>query len=353
MKRIILCLSMVLTGLLVHANPAYRSEDVSIVNDTVRLAGTLSIPSGKAKACVVLVSGTGQQDRDGTMAGHKIFSQIAEYLLANNIAVLRTDDRGTGKSGGNYMLSTTEDFAKDALACVRFLKSKKELKGVKIGLLGHSEGGAAISIAASRSEDVKFLVSMAGLAMNGLDALLQQNDDLVANGPQTDFDKKRSNGINHIMFRLVHKYADSDSLKSKIESTYAAWKVKDDSLFKSTGQEFDHFRFPIYSYTIAATGPWYRYFIRYDAEGTMAKIKVPVLALNGDKDLMVAPKNLENWKNYIAAGGNTNVKTVLLPGLNHLFLPCVTCDSRESANIKAPVSPDALSVIASWIGQLK
>ncbi len=353
MRNMLAGVCLLLGPLFVSAQVKFKTEEVLVKHDTLALSGTLSIPA-KPEACVVIVSGTGPQDRDGTMAGHKIFAQIADYLVSRNIAVLRTDDRGTGKSNGNYMLSTTEDFAVDALACVKYLQTKKELKGVKIGLLGHSEGGAAIAIAATRSGDVKFLVSMAGLAMNGLDALIRQNDDLVANGPQTEFDKKRSFEINHLMFNLVHKYAQSDSLKDKLEQTYATWKVKDDSLFKASGQQWDHFRFPIYSYVMTATGPWYRFFVRYDAAGTLAKVRVPVLALNGDKDLMVAGRqNLDNWKAYTAAGGNKQVKTVLLPGLNHLFLPCVACDLKEYKDIKAPVSQEALSIITDWIKQLK
>lgn len=335
--------------------PVFTSDSVAYTNadGSVRFGATLTLPiAHKHCPAVIIVSGTGKQDRDGTMAGHKLFAAIAAYLSARGIAVLRVDDRGTGLTTGVYETSTTGDFADDVMAGLRYLKTRREIDPKKIGLMGHSEGGAVISIAASRSKDVAFLISIAGLASSGLDALRKQNDDLVASSKLPDHDKKRSNDINHVMFDTVYAYANSPQLEQKITATYDAWKKKDDEYFKTLNLQFDHFRFPIYSYTKTATGPWYRYFIRYDPANYLPKVKVPILALNGDKDLMVdATQNLLNWKKYPAMGGNRKVTTVTLPGVNHLFQHCESCTVQEYAKLNETFDVEALSIIDHWIHQ--
>jgi len=331
----------------------YTEQTVSFksADQAITFEGVLSLPTGKTQVpAVVLVSGSYKQDRDGMMAGHPMFKDIANYLSNNGVAVLRLDDRGTGKTTGVYETSTTEDFAEDALVAIRYLKGIPEIATRKIGLLGHSEGGAASAIAAGKSKDVAFIVSIAGLATSGYQSLIQQNQDLVNSSRLSEVDKKRSNEINGLMFKTAFKYASSDSLEKELNATYDAWKVKDDAYFKTLHIEFDHFRFPIYSYVKSATGPWYRYFIQFDAPKTFAQVKVPVLAINGDKDLMVAgDTNLANWKNYTAKGGNHKVETHLIPGLNHLFLPCVSCTPQEYSTIKASFSPVVLEMITRWI----
>lgn len=332
---------------------SYRSEEVVFhsAKDSIIYGGTLTIPKGKGPfTAIVMVSGTGKQDRDGTMGGHKIFLDIADGLSENGYAVLRLDDRGVGKTNGVYEKATTLDFANDALAAVTYLRGRKEINAKKVGLLGHSEGGMAISIAAANSKQVAFLISIAGLASNGLEALIRQNRDLVANSQLPDYDKARSNDINERMFHVAYQYADSLNMEAKLQETYNNWKVKDDAYFKTLNKPFDHFRFPVYSYVKMATSSWYRYFIKYNAVKTLAQIKVPVLALNGDRDLMVAGKeNLEHWKQYTRAGRNNDVETVLIPNLNHLFLPCVTCNQAEIPKIKAGFSDVAVTLMLNWL----
>lgn len=322
----------------------YYSADKSL-----HFGATLTIPEKvKKPAVVVLVTGTYPQDRDCVMAGHKMFAEIADYLSSRGIAVLRSDDRGVGESNGVYETSTTADFADDVLSAVAYLKTRKDINVHKIGLLGHSEGGAVISIAASKSKDVAFMISMAGLATGGLASLIRQNEDLVNAANIPDYDKKRSNDINNRMFQVAYKYADSDSLEAKLNETYKAWKVEDDAYFKTLNIEFDHFRFPIYSYVNQAKGAWYRFFIRYNPAIYLSKVNIPVLALNGEKDVMVACKpSLDNWKRYLSH--NKDVTIVPLPGLNHLFLPCTKGTPDEYVTIKAPISKDALEIIYRWI----
>lgn len=320
-------------------------------HDTIRYGATITSPVSKGKfPALILVSGTGPQNRDGEMAGQKLFKQIAEYLSTKGYIVLRMDDRGVGKTSGNYMQATTADFAKDALEAVNFLKSYPQVDKAHIGLLGHSEGGAVISIAASQSKDVSFLISLAGLAMNGLESLFVQNENLVDNSPLSAIDKKRSNEINRLMFAVAYQYATSDSLESKLNQAYNYWKEKDNIYFGSLGIEHDHFRFPIWSFVQQATGPWYRYFVRYNSELILSHVDVPILAINGDSDLFVSPENLQYWKSYSQSGKEGRVTTQLLPKVNHLMQICETCTASEYTQL-GPIPASTLHIIADWLAR--
>lgn len=328
-------------------------KDVSFraQHDTIRYGATVTSPVSKGKfPALILVSGTGPQNRDGEMAGQKLFKQIAEYLSVKGYIVLRMDDRGVGKTSGNYMQATTADFAKDALEAVNFLKSYPQVDKAHIGLLGHSEGGAVISIAASQSKDVSFLISLAGLAMNGLESLFVQNENLVDNSPLNAIDKKRSNEINRLMFAVAYQYATSDSLESKLNQAYTYWKEKDNIYFGSLGIEHDHFRFPIWSFVQQATGPWYRYFVRYNSELVLSHVDVPILAINGDSDLFVSPENLQYWKSYSQSGKNGRVTTKLLPKVNHLMQLCETCTASEYTQLGS-IPASTLDIIADWLAR--
>ncbi len=341
-----------------QVNQAYRADSVIFNGKQTGLTygATITIPD-KIKQkypAVILVSGTGAQDRDGTMAGHKIFARIADYLSGRGMVVLRVDDRGVGKSTGNYAKSTTADFANDVLEAFNYLRSRPEVETNKIGVIGHSEGGASCSIAASREPKIAFLISLAGLCTTGYESLIIQNRDLIAAASISDVDKQRYNTINGSMFKTALTYADSANMAEKLNETYAAWKKKDDEYVKAQQIQYDHFRFPIYSYVNQATGPWYRYFVKYDPAPVLAKVNIPILALNGDKDVMVSYKeNLANWKALPNRGKNKKVTTVMLSGLNHLFLPCEKCTPQEMPSIKAPFSPEALTTMGNWLQKIK
>lgn len=335
----------------------FRSEDVLFYGrDSLNYAGTLTVPENGVKrhTAVLIVSGSYPQDRDGTMAGHKIYKEIAEYLSARGVAVLRVDDRGVGGSGGDYSLATTYDFSDDVIAAVEYLKGRPDIARRRIGVLGHSEGAASCSIAASRCRDIRFFVSVAGLMTDGLSSVIQQNHDIVANTDGLpDSYKRRYDEINGLMFNTAYEYADADSavLSAELFRVYDEWKEKDDENVRKEGVESDHFRFPIYMYAMQATTPWYRFFIRYNPGDYLSDVKIPVLAVNGTKDVMVnCSQNLGNVRKYLAH--NRHVTTIAIPGLNHLMLPCEKGTPDEYAEIKAPVSAEALSAISEWINDL-
>jgi thiol-disulfide isomerase/thioredoxin/alpha/beta superfamily hydrolase len=330
----------------------YSSEDVSFYNadSSIRFSGTLTEPSSRQfQKAVVLVSGTGKQDRDGTMAGHKMFAVIADRFTRNGMAVLRVDDRGTGNTTGTYENATTEDFANDALLAIQYLKTRTEMKQAAIGLLGHSEGGAAVTIAAARSATVKFIITLSGLNTKGLDALLDQNKHLVEVAPIPQTDKNRYNEINDIMFHTAYEYANDSAMGTMLRKKYDAWKVTDDKLVDSLKITYDHFRFWIDSYIRQATGPWYRYHVRYDPAPFISHVQIPVLALHGDKDIMLnAGTNLAGWQ-YARASEQRHITTKIMPGLNHLMQHCRTCTVEEYTQLPETIAPEVLDEMTNWL----
>lgn len=323
-------------------NPFVEDSTVAYVScDTIRLSATLAVPAdGRERhPAVVLVSGTGKQDRDCNMAGHLLFKEISDHLAARGIAVLRTDDRGVGKSSGCYDEATTFDFALDALAAIEYLKSRADIDQEKIGLIGHSEGGAAVSIAASQSPDVAFVVSLAGLMLDGLTAVIRQNRDLVDVSAIPKEDKMLYHEINERMFQTAFRYADSDSLEEELLAVYNHWR---------TDTANAHIRFSIYMYTMTATSPWYRFFIRYNPADYLSKVDVPVLLINAEKDVMVNAQ--EHSVNALRClSHNPLVESYVFPGLNHLLLPCEKGTPEEYGKIKSPISSDVLTLLTMWV----
>ncbi|SEW34477.1 hypothetical protein SAMN05428988_4142 [Chitinophaga sp. YR573] len=347
---------MILAAILMALLPLKdTTENIHYYNadSSIQFGASLTIPKTKKKCpVVIIVSGTGKQDRDGTMAGHKMFLTIATYLSSNGYAVLRVDDRGTGETTGIYEEATTADFAKDVLAGISYLKTRKEINPKEIGLIGHSEGGAVAYIAAAQSKDVAFILSLAGLATPGLTALKLQNKAIVSSAGISQQSQDRHNLVNTMLFDTAYAYADSPDLEQHLRAAYAAWKVLDDEKMKVEGYQEKgkgHFFFPLESYIRQATGPWYRYHIRFDPVPWLQQLTIPVLAINGDKDLMVDYKeNLDTYKHYVK-----HIQVIVAPGLNHLFQHCITCTMQEPATLKEDFAPEVLQQMKEWLDKHK
>ena len=331
----------------------YTSDSVIFKSsvDTMMYGATITKPLAKGKfPALVIVSGTGAQDREGNMGGVKWFTLLADYLTKQGYIVLRMDDRGVGKTTGVYEDANTYDFALDAIQAVEFLKKDKKVDSKRIGLLGHSEGGAAISIAASLSTDIKFLISLSGLAMNGMDALITQNEALVNAAKLKERERIRFNEVNAFMFAKAYQYADSTNAEQAIREAYGHWRKRDSAYFELQDDKFDTFRFPIHRYAPQVATRWYRFFVRYNAELYLSKVMVPILAINGKEDNFVTPGNLSKWKAYAGAGHNKNVETHLLDGLNHLLQPEAINKEKMAANEeKIGIDPQVLSIIGEWL----
>jgi fermentation-respiration switch protein FrsA (DUF1100 family) len=317
----------------------YTSEDINYPNTQAgnTLAATLTLPPGKGPfPAVLLISGSGPHDRDEALMGHKPFLVLADYLTRHGIAVLRADKRGIGSSTGDYATATSADFATDAEAGVAYLQSRHEIDPHRIGLLGHSEGGIiAPIVAAHEPHDIAFIVLMAGSGVPGIDIIVEQTRLLVqVSGASADDATTAATHERRILEMIINGRDDA-----KLNADLRAELVADGK----PGAKIPG--------TIAAlTSPWYRWFLAFDPATALRRVKCPVLALGGSKDLQVpAAQNLAAIRAALIAGGNTHVETVELPGLNHLFQPANTGAISEYSTIETTIAPVALEKISSWI----
>ena len=316
----------------------YREEEVSYVNKQapgVTLAGTLTIPPGKGPfPAVLLIPGSGAHDRDVNLLGHRVFLVLADYLTRKGIAVLRVDDRGVGKSTGDRINATTADFATDAEAGVAYLKTRSEVDPHKIGLVGHSEGGLIAPMVAARNPDVAFIVIVAGPGVPG-DQLLLEQVRLISQASGVSPEAAETEAASErAILTLVLKEKDSAVLDMELQE-----KLKGIVPEAQIGASIK-----------MVTSPWFRYFIAYDPAPALRKVKCPVLAINGDKDVQVSAKqNLPAIKKALAEGGNQHVEIDELPGLNHMLQTAKTGAPSEYGEIEETMSPVAMEKIASWI----
>ncbi|HXD94156.1 MAG TPA: alpha/beta fold hydrolase [Bacteroidia bacterium] len=328
----------------------YYTEDVTFQNKkaNITLAGTLSLPKQEGNfPVVVLITGSGPNNRDEEVAGHKPFLVLSDFLTKNGIAVLRFDKRGIAQSKGNYNTATTVDFASDVEAAVNYLLTRKEINKNKIGLMGHSEGGIIAPMVAVQNKNVKFIVLLAGTGIPGGQLLLLQQELLGRAMGVSEADLQKEKTINTAAYNIITKSTDDQKLKTDLSSYYTqAYKdnpIPDSSKSMSIS---DMVNFQV----TALMTPWRIYFIKYNPAPTLQKVKCPVLAIGGDKDLQVpATINLEAINTALTKGGNKNVTIKQLPKLNHLFQECTTGSSTEYAQIEQTFSPTALAVILNWL----
>jgi len=315
----------------------YREEEVTYANKAAgnTLAGTLTIPPGKGPfPAVLLISGSGPNDRDETVFGHKPFLVLSDYLTRKGIVVLRVDKRGVGKSTGDLAHATTADFATDAEAGVQYLKTRAEADPRRIGLIGHSEGGTVAPMLAAGDPGVRFIVLMAGPGVPGDQIIVEQGRLIEEAAGATkekaaqDADKQRE------LFALVEKEKDDAVLGKELREKLAG-RVPDAQIDVAIQQ---------------LTSPWMRYTLTYDPATALRKVACPVLALNGEKDLQVPPaQNLSAIRKALEEGGNKHAEIDEMPGLNHLFQTAKTGSPTEYAQIEETISPVALDKVATWI----
>lgn len=316
----------------------------------VELAGTLTIPRGQGPfPAAVLVTGSGAQDRDETVFGHKPFLVLADYLTRAGIAVLRCDDRGVGKSTGDFAAATSEDFATDALAAVSFLKARPDIGPV--GIVGHSEGALIGPMAAARSDQVDFVVMLAGPGVTGEEIVLAQGELIARAEGASDEAIRRNRETQEKLFGIVRSEPDTAVAAEKLR---AALRESVAALPEDQRAQADQSLTPeaIEAQVRQVNSPWFRFFLTYDPRPALERVKVPVLALNGGKDLQVPPElDLREVKAALERGGNPDATVRMLPGLNHLFQKASTGSPSEYATIPETMDPTALEAVGSWILQ--
>jgi uncharacterized protein len=329
----------------------YDEEEVVFHNTTdhVTLAGTLTRPHSSGPfPVVILLHGSAPYDRDYTSDGHKTFLVWADHLTRQGIAVLRFDKRSAGQSTGNYDTSTLENFAKDALAGVDYLKSRSDINPQQIGLIGHSEGGMTAFLAASKSDDIAFIVSMAACCVNA-EALIYTQEPLL----------QRVDGVPEEMIVESHKLREQifDVLKS--EPDRAAAESKLHAILSDYFNKFHFQREMAEAYYGSLeqqircfNSAWYRYWLVYDPIETLKQVKASILALNGTLDLLVTPEqNLRLLAQALEEIGHNDFTVLELPQLNHAFQTCRTGALKEYEQIEETTSPVALNLMSEWLLQ--
>jgi pimeloyl-ACP methyl ester carboxylesterase len=328
----------------------YHSEEVTFQNTkaNISLSGTLTLPTKEGNfPVVILITGSGPQTRDEEIFGHKAFLVLSDYLTKNGIAVLRYDDRGIGQSTGDFKSATSADFATDVESAIAYLKTRNEINKKKIGLIGHSEGGLIAPIVAAKSKDVAFIALLAGTGIQGDQILLLQQKLIAKASGASDEEVQKTEAENTKAYEIIKQATSIEQLKIDLTNYYKqAFKEKPNA-DKPDGMSDDEF---INLLVEVYATPWMQYLMKYNPAPTLEKVKCPVLAINGAKDLQVPPKeNLEGIKKAVTKGGNKKVTTIELPNLNHLFQECTTGSPDEYGTIEQTFSPTALTVVLNWI----
>ncbi len=329
----------------------YATRDVTYPNTAggVTLAGTLSVPKGVGPfPCAILVTGSGPQDRDETLMGHKPFLVIADYLTRHGIAVLRVDDRGVGGSTGKDSDATDADFAGDVFAGITFLRAQPDINPKKIGVVGHSEGGlVAPLVAVAHPKDVAFVVLLAGPGVPGEQILLRQEALIIGSmGGDASLVAWQQEQQQKV-FAVLKSTSDDKEANAKLLAL-----LDDQTAHLPTALQpmKDQYRASFLSQMAVMTTPWFRGFLRSNPAPVLQKVTCPVLALGGSKDLQVPePENLDAIKAALKAGGNHDATVQELPGLNHLFQTATTGALSEYSQIEETFAPAALQVLGDWI----
>ena len=327
----------------------YSSEEVTFSNEKagINLAGTLTIPEGDGPfPSVILITGSGSQNRNEELMGHKPFLVIADHLSRNGIAVFRYDDRGVGQSQGTPLNATSADFADDVRAAFLYLGTRKNIDPITIGLAGHSEGGLIAAMVASDNPAIAFVISLAGPGVPGDQIMHRQNIDISRISGVSEKQMKLNISTNKKIFSVLQKEPDNKLAEEKITGVYKKVLVKQ----KTSPEEIDQALKQLNTSLNPVSYNWMRFFIATDPADFWEKVSCPVLALNGEKDLQVtAEVNLIAIEKALKSGGNYNVITMTLPGLNHLFQNCKTGLPAEYGEIEETFAPDVLKIMSEWI----
>lgn len=330
----------------------YEEREVTFANGEIKLAGTLTLPRAAGPfAAVILITGSGPQNRDEELFGFKPFRILADHLTRNGIAVLRCDDRGVGGSTGKVAESTTEDFAGDALAGVAFLTTQKEIDPRRIGLCGHSEGGVVAPIAAARSQDVAFIVLLSGTGVPGEQVLVTQGEAIgLAAGIPLERIRANQELQRHI-FAAVRSGKGWDELRAEMRGLARAQIDALPEPQKKAIADVDAYLNGVVEGELkGAQTPWFKYFLDFDPAPTLEKVKCPVLMLFGELDLQVPPAvNRAPMEAALRKGGNPDVAVEVLPHANHLYQSALTGGPNEYPSLKRAFVPGFLDLITAWI----
>ena len=333
----------------------YKSEDVEYNNadKTLNYGATITIPEGKGPfPAAVMITGSGPQDRDESIMGHKLFAVIADHLTRKGFIVLRVDDRGVAKSTGNFGEATSEDFAKDVNSSVDYLLSRPEVDKKKVGLIGHSEGGMIAPMVAAKRKDINFIVLLAGPGVQIIDLMAEQNAAIAKSGGASRQTVNEIRPLFKSAVSTVMNAPDSNTAIKNLTAFTESWAAtKSKEVLKELGLETVKQR---NGYCVEMVKefqfPWFRYFILFSPSQYLEKLKCKVLALNGDKDIQViASQNLPGIEASLKKSKSKVYEIKEMPGLNHLFQACKKCTINEYGELEETISPAVLNIISNWL----
>jgi len=334
---------------------AYKSEDISYKNadNSITFGATITVPNGKGPfPAVMLLTGSGLQNRDEEIVGHKPFAVIADHLTKNGFIVLRADDRTMGTTTGSVESATSLDFARDAIAGFNYLRSRKEVDNKRMGFAGHSEGAMIAQLVASERSDVSFIISLAGPGEKTIDLMSEQNRAMFSKaGLSKDYIEKYMI-LYDSMLRIIVNY-DKNSFESKASLLLDNWieTTPKNIVVVTTGIKDAASKQQFLGAMLAtANNDWFRYFVRYNPEENLRNFKGHYLALNGDRDIQVGSQNnLRAIEQALQNGKAKSFEVHELKGLNHLFQECRSCTTIEYGQLDQTVSPEVLDLIAAWL----
>ncbi len=322
----------------------YKEEEVTFINknDGIRLEGTLTIPDGKVPfPAVILISGSGAQDRDESFFGHKTFLVIADYLTRNGFAVLRFDDRGVGGSSGDHLQATSKTNSEDIIYAIGFLKSRKDIHKRKVGLIGHSEGGLIASIVASKCPQIAYIILLGAPGTSIEENLYQQNEMIRMAEGESSSTIGLYNSLQKQIFSIIKEEANDSVAAEKLRSAYTMnrYQLLSPEQKKNIDTRINDL-----------LTPYFKDIIKCDPSPFLQNVKCPVLAITGEKDLQASPTiNLAAMDEAFKSGGNKNYKLIELPRINHMMQTCKKGTISEYADIEETISPLVLNTISEWI----
>jgi len=320
----------------------YAVEEVSFLSGDGKttLAGTFTIPSGSGPfPAALLIGGSGPTDRDETIAGHKPFLVLADLLTKKRIAVLRYDRRGISQSTGNYEHATMNDLTADAQAALNYLKSRKEVDAKRVGILGHSEGGILAVQIAAQGSNLDWLALLAMPATNGERTLLRQSELIARVGGLPEEQIARSQLFDRQAYAAVREARNSSELQAKLND-----------LIEKSGLGAAIPPAALQAQIRVMTSPWFRQYLDFDPAPLLERIKCPVLALNGDRDLQVdATDTVPLLRKAYEKSGNQDFTVMEIAGVNHLFQRAQSGSPSLYGAIEETMAPEVLNAISGWL----
>jgi len=335
---------------------AYKSEDVTYTSSdqSITYGATITIPQGEGPfPAVLLVSGSGQQNRDEEIFEHKPFAVIANCLTNAGYVVLRVDDRGVGKTTGNPATATTDDFVADATTGFNYLLSRKETDAKKTGILGHSEGGLIAEIMAAENKNIAFAILNGAPGIPITELMVEQNRAVLLQAGMSKELTDKYLDLYRSICKATIQAANASEAKKLIASAIRTWRANTDAatVMLTTGITNDETEQKIIEKTQAEfTTHWFRKFLSYNPQRYLSNVSCKVLAIGGEKDIQVIPaSNLAGIKAALKKSKSKSYEVKELPGLNHLLQTCKTCTPQEYKELEETIAPTALETIREWL----